>query len=336
MIEFLFTHKSKYFSGEGLNYKNALSKVGLKPDNFPKKELLCIFVQEPTQKESEEICADFSIDKFYLQRYRNEKRSLRYSFDPLIFTLTDYFTINNKIRMSHLLFVIKKNVLILIVSKKDAYYQELFENVIELTKRRRLKSEAYILYEFLQKDTKENYDVIELLDDQISKLEKKIIHEFSGEREALEEILSLKKELINLNKRLWASSKIIFTIKKDLTSIKLNTEERALLDDIYDTLMHQIDLVETQKGNVTDFLEIFTTQISNKLSKTSNELNMIMKKMAALTIIIMVPTLIAGIYGTNFANLPEIHWKYGYFYMIGLMIIAAYTTYALFHKKNWV
>jgi Mg2+ and Co2+ transporter CorA len=87
-----------------------------------------------------------------------------------------------------------------------------------------------------------------------------------------------------------------------MLGIKPEPQRMALLDDIYDTFLHQIDLIETQKETVTDYLEIFTTMISNRLAATSNELNIVMKKMTALTIIIMIPTLIAGVYGTNFVK----------------------------------
>jgi magnesium transporter len=223
-----------------------------------------------------------------------------------------------------------------VTSEKSNYYIELFEKVIGNAQGKGKYSTAYILYEFLRQDSKENYDVLEMMDEKIMTLEEKVLSKTSNDRAIIHDIVSFKKDLLKMRKTLWASSKIIFTIKKDLTSIRLTKEEYALLDDIYDTFLHQIDLIETQTETVTDYLEIFTTTISNRLAATSNELNMVMKKMAALTIIIMVPSLIAGIYGTNFHNLPEITWQYGYLYLWGLMIAAAALTYYFFHRKGWV
>lgn len=337
MLEYLYTHKGKYYSGQGLNYASELKKIRLNPKTFPKKELLCFFVQSPTEKEIAQMAKDFEVEEKYFHKFKTESRSIRYSFDPLIFGMTDYISEDSgKIHVAHLLLVIKHNVLLLVVSEQSKYFKELFSKVIEKTQKRKLKSEAYILYEFLHQDTKENYDVIENIDDKLAELEKKIITNQSEEKTLLQEIMSQKKYLIKMNKRLWASSKIIFTIKKDLTSLKLTHEEQALLDDIYDTLMHQVDLIETQKEMVTDLLEIYTTTLNNKLADISNKLNIVMKKMAALTIIIMIPTMIASVYGTNFHFLPEITWKYGYLWLWVAMTVSAFFTWYSFHKKGWI
>lgn len=337
MLEYLYTHKGKYYSGQGLNYVEELKKIRLNPKNFPKKELLCLFVQLPSEKEMIQMAKDFDVDEKYFHKFRTEQRSVRYAFNPLIFCLTDYISEGTgKIHIAHLLMVIKHNVLLLVVAEQSKYFKELFDMVIDKTKKRKLKSEAYILYEFLHQDTKENYEVIEKIDDRLAELEKKIIRNQDDEKMLLQEIMSQKKYLIKMNKRLWASSKIIFTIKKDLTILRLTHEEQGLLDDIYDTLLHQVDLIGTQKETVTDLLEIYTTTLNNKLAEISNKLNIVMKKMTALTIIIMIPTMIASVYGTNFHVLPELSWRYGYLWLWILMGATAFFTWYSFHKKGWI
>ena len=329
MIEYFCKKGEEHIVGESRDYPDFKRKVDT-------HEFLCFLVQSPSEKEIIELCKDFNLEEKPFKKFRNETRSLRYNFNPLIFTFTDYYTVNDKIKVSHLLFIIKNNLLILISSDTSRYYSELFKKVIDKAHTRKRYSSGYILYEFLHQDAKENYDVLENMDNKIVSLEQKVMSNSSQDKLVIHDIVSLKKELIQMSKRLWASSKIIFTIKKDLTEIRLTREDVALLDDIYDTFLHQIDLIETQKETVTDYLSIFTTTISNKLAATSNELNSVMKKMAALTIIIMVPTLMVGIYGTNFINLPEVHWKYGYIYLWAIMIIGAGITYTIFHRKKWV
>ncbi|MEM4637468.1 MAG: CorA family divalent cation transporter [Candidatus Woesearchaeota archaeon] len=336
MFKYLYTHNKKYYSGENASYVEGIKKIGINPKKFSKKELLCFFIQNPGAEEFSQISKDFGIEEKYFQKVKTESRSVRYSFDPLIFCLTDYVTEYGKIQIAHLLMLIKDNVLLLVVLENYSYFKNLFDAVVEKAKKRKLYSETYILYEFLHHDTKENYDVIENIDDKLAYLEKKIIESNSDSKILLQEILSQKKYLIKLNKRLWATSKIIFTIKKDLTALKLSNEEKSLLEDIYDTLMHQIDLIETQKETVTDLLEIYTTTLNNRLAEISNNLNVVMKKMTALTIIIMVPTLVASIYGMNFENMPELKWPLGYAFAIGVMIFLGFSTYYVFHKRDWI
>lgn len=327
MIEYFYKKSSKQITGSSKNY-NEFKKMNVKKD-------LCFLTQNPTDSEIKEICKDFHLQEKPFHKFKNETRSLRYDFNPLTFTFTDYYTVNSQIKTSHLLFIVKNDVLILASSDNSPYFTELFRKVWRGATLHKKHSSGYILYEFLSQDAKENYDVIESMDDKIALLEKKVLSD-THEKLLTHEIITLKKELIQMSKRFWASSKIIFTIKKDLTSIHLSKEDIALLDDIYDTFLHQIDTIETQKETVTDYLEIFTTVISNRLASISNELNAVMKKMAALTIIIMVPTLIAGIYGMNYHIMPELSWRYGYAFAIALMVVSGWLTYLTFHRKKWV
>lgn len=328
MVEYLSKKGSKYVTGSFPSYLDFSRKV-------IRNKFLCIMLQDPDDEEVKKLCNDFKLDPRPFTKFKGELRSLRYNFNPLTFTFTDYYTEKNEVHIAHLLFIVKNDLLILVTSDKSTYYNNLFNTVISKTNISKKASAGYVLYEFLHQDAKENYDVLETMDDKIAVLEQKIL-ENSHEKNIVAEIISLKKEFIDMSKRLWASSKIIFTIRKDLTSIKLSKDEISLLDDIYDTFIHQIDLIETHKETVTDYLEIYTTTISNRLSAASNELNVVMKKMTAMTILIMVPTLIAGIYGMNFHLMPELSWKYGYAFSIALMFCSALLTYRLFHKRGWI
>jgi len=329
MIEYFYKKGLKYFSGDSKSYKEFKAK------DIP-KEFQCLIVQNPSENEALQLCHDYHLEEKPFKKFKTENRSLRYSFNPLTFVFTDYYTDTaERVKVSKILFIVKNNLLVLITSENSEYYRDLFNKVTKLAQEQKKCSTGYILYEFLHQDAKENYDVLESMDDKIESLEGKVLSE-THEKPVVHEIVALKKELIQMSKRLWASSKVIFTIKRELTSIKLTKEDSALLDDIYDTFLHQIDMIETQKETVTDFLEIFTTTISNRLAATSNELNMVMKKMAALTIIIMVPTLIAGIYGMNYHIMPELSWRYGYAFALAFMTICAWLTYMTFHRKKWI
>ncbi len=60
------------------------------------------------------------------------------------------------------------------------------------------------------------------------------------------------------------------------------------------------------------------------------------KKISAWAAIVIVPTLIAGIYGMNFDYMPELHWRYGYLLALSLMVLIALTLYRNFKKVGWL
>ena len=75
--------------------------------------------------------------------------------------------------------------------------------------------------------------------------------------------------------------------------------------DLYDHLVRVLD-------NIDLYREMLAAALDANLSVTSNNLNVIVKRLTAFTVILMIPTLIAGIYGMNFHFMPELEWQIGY------------------------
>jgi magnesium transporter len=63
---------------------------------------------------------------------------------------------------------------------------------------------------------------------------------------------------------------------------------------------------------------------------------MISRRLAAWAAILAVPTAMAGIYGMNFANMPELQWRYGYYAVIGTVAIICIALYVNFRRRDWL
>jgi magnesium transporter len=64
--------------------------------------------------------------------------------------------------------------------------------------------------------------------------------------------------------------------------------------------------------------------------------NDITRRLAAWAAILAVPTAVAGIYGMNFQNMPELRWQYGYFAVVGLITLTVITLYVGFRRNKWL
>jgi magnesium transporter len=141
----------------------------------------------------------------------------------------------------------------------------------------------------------------------------------------------------------------IFTVRSDLTTLRraaapmrevVNAIIRREIDfvnepaivhfhDVYDRVLRVGDLIEAQRDLLTGLLEA-------NLAVTSNQLNQVMKKMTSWGAILIVATLIAGIYGMNFRHMPELNWQYGYLMAVALMGISTLVLYRVFKRKGWL
>jgi magnesium transporter len=84
--------------------------------------------------------------------------------------------------------------------------------------------------------------------------------------------------------------------------------------------------LESYREILADQLRVYHTTM------TSND---IIKFLTVFSVIFIPLTFIAGVYGTNFDYLPELHFKYGYFMMLGVMLILAVSMIFYFKKKKW-
>jgi magnesium transporter len=106
-------------------------------------------------------------------------------------------------------------------------------------------------------------------------------------------------------------------------------EVRLLLRDVADHLLRVIDHVESYDRLLTDILNAHLAQIS--VQQNSD-----MRRISAWVAIAAVPTMIAGVYGMNFDNMPELHWRYGYFAVLLLMAGICLGLYRAFRRSGWL
>ncbi len=168
--------------------------------------------------------------------------------------------------------------------------------------------------------------VVEQMGEKIDEVEDKVLS--NPEREVLQEIYELKRNLIYIRKTLWPMRNTISSISKNDFEL---IDERTLyyFRDIYDHILEMIDIVETYR-------EICSGMLDTYLSGISNKTNDIMKVLTIFSTIFIPLTFIAGVYGMNFRYLPELNWKYGYasFWVISAILTGFMLRY--FRKKKWL
>jgi magnesium transporter len=99
--------------------------------------------------------------------------------------------------------------------------------------------------------------------------------------------------------------------------------------DVMDHVIRVGELIDNIRDLLTSLLEVRVAQVANRL-------NEVMKKLTAWAGIILIPTLIAGIYGMNFRSMPELSWHVGYPMALGLMVVSAGALYVAFKRRGWL
>ncbi len=88
-----------------------------------------------------------------------------------------------------------------------------------------------------------------------------------------------------------------------------------------------------QTGFLSDKISF---QLETSLGMINVEQNLIAKIFSVVAVVFLPPSLVVGFYGMNFANMPELHWRYGYVFAIAVMILFAVLPYYWFKRKRWL
>jgi magnesium transporter len=176
------------------------------------------------------------------------------------------------------------------------------------------------------------FDVTDMVDDRLDELEEQVFPDSYDDLDSTS-----------------GTPKAIFAVRSDLTVVRraaaplrevvnaiirreiefVDDDAIVHLHDVYDRVLRVGDLVEAQRDLLNGLLEA-------NLAVTSNQLNQVMKKMTSWGAILIVATLIAGIYGMNFRHMPELDWEFGYPLALGVMAVITFGLWRYFKRKGWL
>jgi len=148
------------------------------------------------------------------------------------------------------------------------------------------------------------------------------------QKNSIQEIYKHKTELSFVRKSVRPALEVSNRIKNTETGLIYKTT-RPYFNDLDDLLMHALESVEMYYTMISDQLNIYNTTQSNRA-------NDVMKVLTIFAAIFIPLTFIVGVYGTNFDNLPELHYKYSYFIMWGFMLLMVVVMLLFFKRKKWL
>lgn len=131
--------------------------------------------------------------------------------------------------------------------------------------------------------------------------------------EVLRELHQLRRDVVLLRRMQWPQRDVVNSLLRDAHPL-IQVDTRLYLRDCYDHAVQAIEILESFRETTTSLMELY-------LSITSNRLNEVMRVLTIIATVFIPPTFVVGVYGMNFDNIPELHWRYGYA-MAWLVIIA--------------
>ncbi len=189
------------------------------------------------------------------------------------------------------------------------------------------RSLGAVVYSLLDALVDHYFPVIDAIVDRIDAVEEEILERPT--RASLATLFQLKRSLLALRRVLAPERDVLnVLIRRDAPIVDAQTG--LYLQDVYDHVLRAVDTVDLYR-------DMLATTLDAYLSVTSNNLNVVMKRMTAISTILMSVALVTGIYGMNFKTMPELDWSFGYpYYALGLMLTVGVSLALFFRRIDWL
>lgn len=209
---------------------------------------------------------------------------------------------------------------------EDDVFLPVRERLLNSNGRIRMRGADYLAYALVDSVVDGYFHVLDRIEENIEDLEDDI---FEGRHDNVKmriheqrrDVVGLRRSIAPLREAINRFSKSEHELIAELTTV--------FIRDIYDHTIQIVELMEFYRDALTNLQDLYLSEISFKM-------NQVMQVLTIIATIFIPLTFLAGIYGMNFDNIPELHWKYSYFVLWGLMILVTLILLRYFRKKQWL
>ena len=190
------------------------------------------------------------------------------------------------------------------------------------------KGPGYVLYSVMDFVVDQFFPIVQQIEEDVQDLEEAVLGGGAPDSDATARIYHLKRDLVALRRAVSPLVDVCNRLMRfDLPHIPEDT--KPYFRDVYDHVLRLNEAIDAQR-------ELLSTALEAHLSVLSVAQNEHMRRITAWAAMIAVPTMIAGVYGMNFANMPELQWKYGYYVSLALMALVCLGLYRGFRRSGWL
>jgi magnesium transporter len=273
---------------------------------------------------------DFDLHPLTMEDIMNPRQRPKVEqFDHYIFIvlkMLSYDESQEKVVEEQVSLVLGPNYVLSFQEKEGDVFDPVRERISSGAGRIRKSGSDYLAYSLTDVVVDHYFLILEKLGDKVERLEESLTGD--PDKEMLQKIHDLKRELILLRRSVWPLREMINSLER-LESSLVQKGTLRFFRDVYDHTIQVIDTIETYRDMIFSMHDTYLSTISNRM-------NDVMKVLTIIATIFIPLTFIAGIYGMNFEFMPELKWPSGYFAVLGVMALVALVMVIYFKKKKWL
>lgn len=226
---------------------------------------------------------------------------------------------------------LSKGVVLTLQERNGDCFAPLRERLRQGRKRIRGMAADYLVYALLDVIVDKYFPTLEGIGEALEELETEIVS--NPNPACIEQLHGLKHTLLSLRRAVWPTRDMLTMLIRDESPYVAESTD-VYLRDVHDHTFQLVDIIETYREIASDLMDVY-------LSSQSTKLNEVMKMLTIIATVFLPITFVAGVYGMNFDrsspwNMPELGWRFGYLFALGLMTALVAGMVYYFWRKGWM
>ncbi|MBN1213313.1 MAG: magnesium/cobalt transporter CorA [candidate division Zixibacteria bacterium] len=315
-----------YLPGEGVKVLEGIADF----DKLAEVEnsILWVDMCKPTDQESFILTHDFKFHPLAVEDVISEKARTKiddyekYLF--MVFQLVDFIGREEDLKVSELDFFLSRNTLVTVHYDEHRIFDYLY-NRAERDERLISRGADYLFHAIVD-TVVDNYNtILDILEYEVDQVEEDVLGEHN--EDTLISIFTLRRDIVQLKRIVMPQKEAVNHLSRKSHSL-ISENLSVYFSDIYDHLVRINDMADTHREILNSSLEVYYSSVSTKT-------NEIIKFLTILSAIFIPPTFLVGLWGMNFANMPELNFEHGYFVSLGIIFLVVLGMLFFFRKKKW-
>ncbi len=188
-----------------------------------------------------------------------------------------------------------------------------------------VRGTLFVMYQAIDKIVDSYFPMVYNIEDHLNEIEDQL--NYQNSTKSMSYVFDLRSDLLHIRRTILPMRDLLYRILNSYR-FHLDDQERVYFGDIHDHLVKLTEMVESNRELTADMRD-------SHMSVNASRMNGIMMILTIISSIFIPLTFIAGVYGMNFKNMPELEWHYGYFIILFIMITIAVSMLSWFKHKGW-
>ncbi|MFQ5499320.1 MAG: magnesium/cobalt transporter CorA [Candidatus Zixiibacteriota bacterium] len=291
--------------------------------------ILWVDLCKPSDEESYILTHDFKFHPLAIEDVISERPRTKVddydSYIFLVFQIVDYVGREEGLKIGEIDMFLGANSLVSVHYDDHRIFDYLYHRA-ERDERLMSRGADFLMHAVIDSVVDNYNSTLDILEYEIDKVEENVLAE--PDKDTVKSVFTLRRDIVDLKRIVLPQREVLSLLSREYSK-RISAKAAVYFSDILDHLIRVNDMADFHREILNSSLEAYYSSVSTKT-------NEIIKVLTIFTVLFIPPTFLVGLWGMNFSEMPELKWRFGYYFSLALMALVVFGLIIFFRKKKWI